>query len=92
MSDGFSGNSELDQNAETEPNSPTYTRLLLEYERHLRNTLAKGDDAESYSLHTFEALLSQSTEDLGGLPAPSAHTTGVKAFNQVGGAESRLTE
>lgn len=32
---------------------------------HLRNTLAKGMDAESYSLHTFEALLSQSMEDLG---------------------------
>ncbi|KAF0295824.1 Protein still life, isoform SIF type 1 [Amphibalanus amphitrite] len=63
-----SSNSELDQNVETEPNSPTYTRLLLEYERHLRNTLAKGDDAESYSLHTFEALLSQSTEDLGRCP------------------------
>lgn len=32
---------------------------------HLRNTLAKGMDAESYSLHTFEALLSQSMENLG---------------------------
>ncbi|XP_031631068.1 protein still life, isoform SIF type 1-like isoform X3 [Contarinia nasturtii] len=40
------------------PGSPT-SRLLLEYEMHLRNTLAKGMDAESYSLHTFEALLSQ---------------------------------
>lgn len=46
------------------PGSPT-TRLLLEYEMHLRNTLAKGMDAESYSLHTFEALLDQSMEDLG---------------------------
>ncbi|KAH9627628.1 hypothetical protein HF086_010780 [Spodoptera exigua] len=46
------------------PGSPT-SRLLLEYEMHLRNTLAKGMDAESYSLHTFEALLSQSMEDLG---------------------------
>ncbi|XP_045764766.1 protein still life, isoform SIF type 1 isoform X16 [Maniola jurtina] len=45
------------------PGSPT-SRLLLEYEMHLRNTLAKGMDAESYSLHTFEALLSQSMEDL----------------------------
>lgn len=36
---------------------------------HLRNTLAKGMDAESYSLHTFEALLSQSMEDLGILEA-----------------------
>ena len=44
--------------------SPT-SRLLLEYEMHLRNTLAKGLDAESCSLHTFEALLSQSMEDLG---------------------------
>lgn len=33
---------------------------------HLRNTLAKGMDAESYSLHTFEALLTQSMENLGG--------------------------
>ncbi|CAB3221425.1 unnamed protein product [Arctia plantaginis] len=45
------------------PGSPT-SRLLLEYEMHLRNTLAKGMDAESYSLHTFEAMLSQSMEDL----------------------------
>lgn len=44
--------------------SPT-SRLLLEYEMHLRNTLAKGMDAESCSLHTFEALLTQSMEDLG---------------------------
>ncbi|XP_068976129.1 protein still life, isoform SIF type 1 isoform X7 [Bombus flavifrons] len=45
------------------PGSPT-SRLLLEYEMHLRNTLAKGMDAESYSLRTFEALLTQSMEDL----------------------------
>ncbi|KAL2719629.1 hypothetical protein V1478_011091 [Vespula squamosa] len=45
------------------PGSPT-SRLLLEYERHLRNTLAKGMDAESYSLRTFEALLTQSMENL----------------------------
>lgn len=37
---------------------------------HLRNTLAKGMDAESYSLHTFEALLSQSMENLGNFKAP----------------------
>ncbi|XP_065353509.1 protein still life, isoform SIF type 1 isoform X11 [Cloeon dipterum] len=49
-------------NAST-PGSPT-SRLLLEYEMHLRNTLAKGMDAESYSLHTFEALLTQSMENL----------------------------
>lgn len=46
------------------PGSPT-SRLLMEYEMHLRNTLAKGMDAESYSLHTFEALLTQSMENLG---------------------------
>lgn len=48
------------------PGSPT-SRLLLEYEMHLRNTLAKGMDAESYSLRTFEALLTQSMENLGNL-------------------------
>ena len=42
-----------------------YFRLLMEYEEHLRNTLKKGMDAESYSLHTFEALLTQSMENLG---------------------------
>lgn len=46
------------------PGSPT-SRLLLEYEMHLRNTLEKGMDAESYSLRTFEALLTQSMENLG---------------------------
>lgn len=46
------------------PSSPT-SKLLLEYEMHLRNTLARGMDAESYSLHTFEALLTQSMENLG---------------------------
>lgn len=51
------------------PGSPT-SRLLLEYEMHLRNTLAKGMDAESYSLHTFEALLSQSMENLGNFGLP----------------------
>lgn len=44
--------------------SPT-SKLLLEYEMHLRNALARGLDAESYSLHTFEALLSQSMENVG---------------------------
>ena len=44
-----------------EPASPT-SQLLLEYEEHLRNTLEK--DSESYSLHTFEALLSRSMENL----------------------------
>lgn len=51
------------------PSSPT-SRLLLEYEMHLRNTLAKGMDAESYSLHTFEALLTQSMENLGKYEKP----------------------
>lgn len=54
-----------DMHSVSTPGSPT-SRLLLEYEMHLRNTLAKGMDAESYSLHTFEALLSQSMENLGG--------------------------
>lgn len=54
-------------NATPTPGSPT-SRLLLEYEMHLRNTLAKGMDAESYSLHTFEALLTQSMENLGMSP------------------------
>ena len=44
-----------------EPASPT-SQLLMEYEEHLRNTLEK--DSESYSLHTFEALLSRSMENL----------------------------
>lgn len=53
-----------DSGAVSTPSSPT-SRLLMEYEMHLRNTLAKGMDAESYSLHTFEALLTQSMENLG---------------------------
>lgn len=44
--------------------SPT-AQLLMDYEEHLRNTLEKGLDAESYSLHTFEALLTRSMENLG---------------------------
>ncbi|XP_035711020.1 protein still life, isoform SIF type 1 isoform X3 [Folsomia candida] len=55
------------------PGSPT-ARLLLEYEQHLRNTLAKGMDAESYSLHTFEAIISQSNENLA-VPPNSRSTT-----------------
>lgn len=53
-----------DNQTTSTPGSPT-SRLLLEYEMHLRNTLARGMDAESYSLHTFEALLTQSMENLG---------------------------
>ena len=37
----------------------------MDYEEHLRNTLEKGLDAESYSLHTFESLLTRSMENLG---------------------------
>ncbi|XP_069953683.1 protein still life, isoform SIF type 1 isoform X17 [Cherax quadricarinatus] len=59
------GNSDFENN-EAAPSSPT-SQLLQEYEMHLRNTLAKGMDAESYSLHTFEALLTQSMENLGNL-------------------------
>ncbi|CAL8108469.1 unnamed protein product, partial [Orchesella dallaii] len=55
------------------PGSPS-ARLLLEYEQHLRNTLAKGMDAESYSLHTFEAIISQSNENLS-VPPNSRSTT-----------------
>ncbi|GIY09120.1 protein still life, isoform SIF type 1 [Caerostris darwini] len=44
-------------------NSPT-SKLLMEYEMHLRNALARGLDAESYSLQTFEALLTQSMENV----------------------------
>lgn len=52
-------------NQPNQPGSPT-SRLLLEYEMHLRNTLAKGTlDSEPYSLQTFENLLSQSIENLG---------------------------
>ena len=64
------GNSDLDPPlmpppaARAQPSSPT-SRLLMEYEMHLRNTLAKGMDAESYSLHTFESLLTQSMENIG---------------------------
>ena len=43
--------------------SPT-SQLLMNYEEYLRNTLEKGMDAESFSLHTFEALLSRSMENL----------------------------
>lgn len=43
--------------------SPT-SKLLMEYETHLRNALARGLDAESCSLHTFEALLTQSMENV----------------------------
>lgn len=57
------GNSDLEGNDTTRA-SPT-SQLLMDYEEHLRNTLEKGMDAESYSLHTFEALLTRSMENLG---------------------------
>lgn len=59
---------------------------------HLRNTLAKGMDAESYSLHTFEALLSQSMDDLGKttvyiskllLPTQGCHVCRVHALRRL---------
>nr|XP_027212695.1 protein still life, isoform SIF type 1-like isoform X4 [Penaeus vannamei] len=62
-------NSDFENNVAT-PSSPT-SQLLQEYEMHLRNTLAKGMDAESYSLHTFEALLTQSMENLESIIAES---------------------
>ncbi|XP_053211612.1 protein still life, isoform SIF type 1-like isoform X2 [Panonychus citri] len=45
------------------PSSPTI-KLLQEYETHLRNALAKGCDADTYSLNTFENILSQSMENV----------------------------
>lgn len=59
-SDEVAPSRERDQDRE----SPT-SRLLQEYEAHLRSALARGLDAESYSLHTFEALLTQSMENVG---------------------------
>lgn len=56
--------SNASDNEQGMPASPT-SQLLIEYEEHLRNTLEK--DSESYSLHTFEALLSRSMENLGKL-------------------------
>ncbi|RWS12670.1 protein still life: isoform SIF type 1-like protein [Dinothrombium tinctorium] len=43
-------------------NSPTI-KILQEYEQHLRNALAKGTE-DTYSLNTFENLLSQSMENV----------------------------
>uniref|UniRef100_A0A6E8VQC0 Uncharacterized protein n=1 Tax=Anopheles coluzzii TaxID=1518534 RepID=A0A6E8VQC0_ANOCL len=79
------------------PGSPT-SRLLLEYEMHLRNTLAKGMDAESYSLHTFEALLSQSMENLelaeslpGSNQRSSAKSSTLPLPHRLGGNERPVT-
>ena len=58
------GNSDMEGVNDEGNNSPT-SQLLMDYEEHLRNTLEKGMDAESYSLHTFEALLTRSMENLG---------------------------
>lgn len=43
--------------------SPTI-KVLQEYEQHLRNALAKGTDADTYSLNTFETMLSQSMDNV----------------------------
>lgn len=51
------------QKGDIRPSSPTI-KLLQEYEQHLRNALAKGCDADSYSLNTFETILSQSIENV----------------------------
>ncbi|KAL5293086.1 TIAM1 family protein [Megaselia abdita] len=67
------GNQQGNMNQPNQPGSPT-SRLLLEYEMHLRNTLAKGMDSEPYSLQTFEALLSQSMENLGPTPSNKSST------------------
>lgn len=77
------------------PSSPT-SRLLMEYEMHLRNALARGLDAESYSLHAFEALLTQSMENvgtpLGGkcntLPIPSTNRHMALISGGMGGSTS----
>lgn len=61
-SDEVAPSRERDQDRDQQ--SPT-SRLLQEYEAHLRSALARGLDAESYSLHTFEALLTQSMENVG---------------------------
>ena len=55
----------------------------MEYEEHLRNTLKKGMDAESYSLHTFEALLTQSMENLGENPIIFVSSLLVSGVNLV---------
>ncbi|XP_074593013.1 guanine nucleotide exchange factor still life [Brevipalpus obovatus] len=51
------------QRGDKRPSSPTI-KLLQEYEQHLRNALAKGADADTYSLNTFETILSQSMENV----------------------------
>lgn len=43
--------------------SPTI-KVLQEYEQHLRNALAKGTDADTYSLNTFETMLSHSMDNV----------------------------
>nr|XP_015835965.1 PREDICTED: protein still life, isoform SIF type 1 isoform X7 [Tribolium castaneum] len=73
------------------PGSPT-SRLLLEYEMHLRNTLAKGMDAESYSLHTFEALLTQSMENLGPSSSASINKSSTLPLSHRLGAVARDRE
>ncbi|KAK2715335.1 protein still life, isoform SIF type 1-like isoform X2 [Artemia franciscana] len=75
--------------------SPT-SQLLLEYEKHLRSTLAKGLDAESCSLHTFEAMLSQSMENLGvssnTLPLPPKDPARMRAKSADRGSRLYATD
>ena len=64
------GNSDIEgggPGADEDDNPSPTSQLLMNYEEYLRNTLEKGMDAESFSLHTFEALLSRSMENLGKL-------------------------
>jgi hypothetical protein len=57
--------SDMDLPHQQQQNASPTSQLLMDYEEHLRNTLEKGLDAESYSLHTFESLLTRSMENLG---------------------------
>ena len=67
---GNESGGEGDPNLKDSPSN----RILQEYELHLRNTLAQGMDAESFSLHTFEQMFSQSVDNLGKSTAPDRHT------------------
>ncbi|CAG0887588.1 unnamed protein product [Darwinula stevensoni] len=70
-----SSNGGGNSDAENPLGSPN-AKLLKEYEAHLRSTLAQGLEAESISLNTFEALISQSMDNLAqscrSLPSTSA--------------------
>lgn len=60
---GGSGDSRDGQSNNQRSASPTI-KVLQEYEAHLRNALAKGSEADTYSLNTFETILSQSMENV----------------------------